>query len=90
MQALQDLSSVDPDDLLEVLNNYECRRHPKKVSRLLKFPADMTAKHKEVEHHLRWYIRELDEAKLGKFLRFCTGSDLIVSRSIIIEFTSIV
>ena len=26
MQALQDFSSVDPDDLLEVLNNYECRR----------------------------------------------------------------
>lgn len=59
----------------------------KEVSRLLKFPAEMTAKHKEVEHHLRWYIRELDEAKLGKFLRFCTGSDLIVSGSIIIEFT---
>ncbi|XP_049459333.1 uncharacterized protein LOC125905423 [Epinephelus fuscoguttatus] len=140
MQALQDFSSVDPDDLLEVLNNYECRRRvsadtlpaileeishkelvqkpnfvidcwrditkpqmnlnyeeltkmyadlkptTKKVSRLLKFQADMTAKQKEVEHHLRRYIRELDEAKLGKFPRFCTGSDLIVSDSIIIEF----
>lgn len=39
----------------------------KKVSRLLKFPADMTAKQKEVEHHLRRYIRELDEEKLGSF-----------------------
>ncbi|XP_051793651.1 uncharacterized protein LOC110945962 [Acanthochromis polyacanthus] len=140
MQALQDFSSVDPDNLLEVLNNYECRRRvsadtfpaileeishkelvqkpnfvidcwrdiakpqmslsyekltkmyadlkptTKKVSRLLKLPADMTAKQKEVEHHLRRYVRELDEAKLGKFLRFCTRSDLIVSDSIIIEF----
>lgn len=59
----------------------------KKVSRLWKFPEDMTAKQKEVEHHLRQYFRELGEAKLGKFLRFCTGSNLIVSDSIIIEFT---
>lgn len=109
-QALQDFSSVEPDDLLEVLDNYECRRRvsadtlptilmgishkelvqkpmfvidcwrditkpqitqnyerltktyadlkpTSKVSRLLKFRADMTAKQKEVEHHLRWYIR---------------------------------
>lgn len=59
----------------------------KKVSRLLKFPADMTAKQKEVEHHLRRYIGELDEEKLGKFLRFCTGSNLIVSDSVTVEFT---
>lgn len=25
-EALQDFSSVEPDDLLEVLDNYECRR----------------------------------------------------------------
>lgn len=59
----------------------------KKVSRLLKFPADKTAKQKEVEHHLRRYIRELDEEKHGKFLRFCTGSNLIVSDSVAAEFT---
>lgn len=140
-QALQDFSSVEPDDLLDVLDNYECRRKPsadtlpqilmeishkelvqkpmfvidcwrditqsqislnyeklskmyadlkpttKKVLRLLKFPADMRAKQKEIEHHLRRYIRELDEEKLGKFLRFCTGSDLIVSETITVEFT---
>lgn len=59
----------------------------KKVTRLLRFPGDMTAKQKEVEHHLKRYIRELDEVKLGKFLRFCTGSDLIVSDSVTVEFT---
>ncbi|XP_030597977.1 uncharacterized protein LOC115796683 [Archocentrus centrarchus] len=140
-QALQDFSSIEADDLLEVLDNYECRRRAsaenlqsilieishkelvqkpmfvidcwrdiakpqislhyeklrkmyddlkptsKKVTRLLKFPGDMTAKQKEVEHHLKRYIRELNEEKLGKFLRFCTGSDLIVSDSVTVEFT---
>lgn len=60
----------------------------KKVLRLLRFPADMTAKQKEVEQHLRRYIRELEEEKLSKFLRFCTGSNLIVSDSINVEFTA--
>ncbi len=59
----------------------------KKVSSLLKFPLDMTAKPKEVEHHLRRYIRELDEEKLGKFQRFCIESKLIVSDFVTVEFT---
>lgn len=36
--------------------------------------------------HLKRFIRELDEIKLQKFLRFCTGSDLIVTDSIYVEF----
>ena len=59
----------------------------KKVLKLLKFPADMSAKQKEVEHHLQRYIRELDEEELSKFLRFCTGSNLIVSDCLTVEFT---
>lgn len=140
-QALQDFSSVDMDDLVETLNNYECRRRisvdnlptilteiahkelvqkpmfvidcwreittpnitlnyakltkmyadlkatTKKVLKLLKFPEHMTPNQKEVEHHLRRYIRELDEEELSKFLRFCTGSNLIVSDSLTVEFT---
>lgn len=50
---------------------------PKKVVGLLQFPADLSSKQIEVQHHLRRYVREMDEEKLGKFLRFTTGSNLI-------------
>lgn len=140
-EALDNFSSVDMDDLLDVLNIYECRTRvtasslpgiiyeiahkeliqkpmfvidcwreitqaqifvsceeleqlytdlkptPKKVAGLLKFPPGMSAKQGEVANHLKRYIRELDEAKLGSFLRFCTGSDLVVAKAILVEFT---
>lgn len=139
-RALQDFYSVELDELLEVLDNYECRRKvsaenfseilkeishkelvqkpmfvldcwkditqsqisltfeelkemyakllptTKKVLGLLKFPADLTAKQREVAHHLKRYIREMDDEKLGKFLRFCTGCHLIVSDRISVKF----
>lgn len=37
-------------------------------------------------NHLKRLIRELDENKLKNFLRFCTGSDLLVTDSILVEF----
>ncbi|XP_065135175.2 uncharacterized protein [Paramisgurnus dabryanus] len=58
----------------------------KKVCNLLKSGTDLTTKQKEVINHLKRFIRELDEIKLQKFLRFCTGSDLIVTDSIYVEF----
>ncbi|KAG2470267.1 CHD4 protein, partial [Polypterus senegalus] len=139
-QALKDFSSVELDDILDVLDNYDCRiraspdtlpavlresahkqlvqkpmfvtdswrdiiQHhialnydqlnkmytdckptSKKVSKMLKFPVIMTPKQKEIEHHIRGYIREVDEVELCKFLRFCTGSDLIVSENITVAF----
>lgn len=139
--ALDDFSSVDVDDLLDVLNSYECRKRvtaatlpeildeishkelvqkpmfvidcwreitkpqmhlnsgeltkmysdlkptPKKVVGILNFPTGMTSKEAEVAQHLKRYIRELNEEKLGRFLRFCTGSDLLVSGLIKVEFT---
>jgi len=33
------------------------------------------------------YIREIDEEKLCKFLRICTGSNLVVSEAIHVQFT---
>ncbi|XP_061576483.1 uncharacterized protein LOC133442491 [Cololabis saira] len=139
--ALDDFSSVDDDDLLEVLDRYECRKRvtaanlpeilkeishkelvqkpmfvidcwreitqpqihlnsgeltkmysdlkptPKKVAGILNFPTGMTSKQAEVAQHLKRYVRELTEEKLGRFLRFCTGSDLLVSMVIKVEFT---
>lgn len=58
----------------------------KKVCQLLKFAADLTPKQKEVANHLKKFSRELDDNKLLKFLRFCTGSDLIVTDSIYVEY----
>lgn len=37
----------------------------------------MTQKEADISQHLKRYIRELNEEKLGGFLRFCAGSDLL-------------
>ncbi|XP_034530350.1 uncharacterized protein LOC117805870 [Notolabrus celidotus] len=141
-KALTDFCSVDTDELMDVLENYECRKRvtaetlrdilmeiahkelvqkpmyvidcwkdviqpnitldhielvkmynslrptPKKVQGLLHFPVMMTAKQREVENHLKRYIRELDDEKLCKFLRFTTGSDVITCNRIEILFTN--
>ncbi|XP_055051696.1 uncharacterized protein [Misgurnus anguillicaudatus] len=140
-QALNDFSSVDMDDLLDIMNTYECRRKvtasslsaivdeiahkeliqkpmfvidcwkevtngqislshenieqlykdleptPKKVIGFLKFPPGMSNNQAEVANHLKRYIREIDEDKLRRFLRFCTGSDLMVADAIQVQFT---
>ncbi|XP_057688452.1 uncharacterized protein LOC130913681 [Corythoichthys intestinalis] len=139
-RAMHEFSSVDENDLLEALDNYECRKKvtassfseilkeishkelvqkpmfvidcwreivqphihfnsgelnkrysdlkptPKKVAEILKFPTEMTQKQSKVAQHLKRYVRELNEEKLGRFLRFCTGSDLLVTAGIQIEF----
>jgi len=60
---------------------------PKKVNGLLKFPPEMSENQTEVANHLKRYIREIDEDKLSRFLRFCTGSDLVVTEAIHVELT---
>lgn len=141
-RALEDFTSVSFDELLEVLQTYECRRlvapdtlketlleishkellqkpmyvidcwreviqeniildqdelrnmiakltpTPRKLQALLHFPEVMTPKQREVENHLKRYLRELDDTKLGKFLRFSTGSDVITCDRIEIMFTN--
>ncbi|KAM4698703.1 uncharacterized protein WCC33_014236 [Rhinophrynus dorsalis] len=139
-EASEHFSAVDTEDILDVLDNYECRRNVsaetltttileiahkelvqrpmfvidcwrdilqplltlspeelsklyidlqptgQKVLKLLNYPEDMTPKQKEVANHLRRYIRELDYCQLQKFLRYCTGSDLIVTDRITLYF----
>ena len=75
---------LSPEALTELLTDLQPTA--KKVCQLLKFANDLTPKQKEVRNHLKRLIRELDEIKLQKFLRFCTGSDLVTTDSIYVEF----
>lgn len=141
LQALSDFWSVESDELLDVLSNYECRSRvisetlknilleiahkelvqkpmfvldwwkdvvmqhigfsneelinivqqykptAKKVTGLLHFPQSLSTTEREVQNHLKRFIRELNEEKLGRFLRFTTGSDNIVCDKIEVMFT---
>ncbi|KAL3973707.1 hypothetical protein ACER0C_024914 [Sarotherodon galilaeus] len=76
--------SLSPEALTKLFS--ELQPTSKKVCQLLKFAVDLTPQQKEVKNHLKRFIRELDNIKLQKFMRFCTGSDLIVTNSIYVEF----
>ncbi|XP_034074374.1 uncharacterized protein LOC117547703 [Gymnodraco acuticeps] len=76
--------NLSPEALTKLLSDLQPTT--KKVCKLLKFDVDLTTNQKEVANHLKRFIRELDESKLQKFLRFCTGSDLIVTDSIYVGF----
>ncbi|KAI4816859.1 hypothetical protein KUCAC02_009160, partial [Chaenocephalus aceratus] len=76
--------NLSPEALNKLLSDLQPTT--KKVCKLLTFDVDLTTNQKEVANHLKRFIRELDESKLQKFLRFCTGSDLIVTDSIYVGF----
>ena len=61
----------------------------KKVCKMLKFGIDLTLSQKEVANHLKKLIIELDESRPHTVLLFCTGSDLILTDSIHVEFVEI-
>lgn len=75
---------ISPEELVQLYSDLQPT--PKKVCQLLKFPEQLTPKQEEVANHLKRYIRELDESQLQKFLRFCTGSNLVTTVSIFVEF----
>ena len=62
---------------------------PKKVANLLKFPDNMSEDATATSHHLRRFIRELDTDHLKRFLRFCTGSDILTEKCIEISFVNV-
>ncbi|XP_069045208.1 uncharacterized protein [Lepisosteus oculatus] len=136
----RDFNSSDQDELLEILDNYSCRRMPnahnieqilqelahktliqepayvieqwesvlaplskaleeietvyenlqptaRKIIRSLKFPCTMNAQEKEISKHITTYLRECDGRKQSLFLRFCTGSDLFLGKTVTVDFT---
>ena len=62
---------------------------PRRVAQILKFPDAMSADELAVSNHLRRFVRELDENLLKRFLRFCTGSDLLLGKDIEVSFVNV-
>ncbi|XP_036445584.1 uncharacterized protein LOC118821195 isoform X1 [Colossoma macropomum] len=83
--VLKDLAkTISPQKLTEIIE--ERVPSPKKVNALLKFPEDMNVQQNTVARHLKRYIRELDDSILQRFLRFCTGADVIFGKHITVQF----
>lgn len=63
----------------------------KGVLSLLKFSEGISNNDRNVMHYLRQYIKEMDNDRLKLFLRFCTGSYLLVPdvNRITVEINSI-
>ena len=60
----------------------------KKVLALL-YSSPVNSAQREAVSYLQRYIRGLDEEKLTKLLRFCTGSTMICVQRIALEFTNL-
>ncbi|CAG2192344.1 unnamed protein product [Mytilus edulis] len=61
----------------------------RKVVQILKFPDFMDAPCSEVSNYLKRFVKNLEADTLKRFLRFCTGSDLLTAECITIEFNSL-
>lgn len=62
---------------------------PRRVLGLLKFSDLMSAEESTVANHLRRFVRELDKVSIARFLRFCTGSDLMIREKIDVSFVNV-
>ena len=58
----------------------------KNILKVLNFPSDMGDEEKVVSVHLKKYIRELDTKGCKQFCRFCTGSDIMLTNAIHVQF----
>ncbi|KAK3097567.1 hypothetical protein FSP39_010956 [Pinctada imbricata] len=63
--------------------------NPRRVLSLLKFPDDLCADGQTTSNHLKRFIRGLDDNLLTRFLRFCTGADLLTEGSITVSFVDV-
>ena len=59
------------------------------INSMLKFPESMTSEEQTVAKHLQRFVRELSGDLLRKFLRFCTGSDLLLTEKIDVSFVNV-
>lgn len=61
----------------------------RKITRALAFPSTMNDQGKDIKQYVTTYLRECDSQRLSGFLRFCTGSDLILGKTITIYLTNL-
>lgn len=59
---------------------------PIRVISLLKFPENMCEDATSTSHHLKRFIREMNSDLPTRFLRFCTGADLLTEKCIEVSF----
>lgn len=57
---------------------------------ILSFPESMSADEINTCNHVKRFVKELTPEKLRRFLRFCTGSDLMVVDTITVNFVNVV
>jgi hypothetical protein len=60
----------------------------RRVVSVMKFPDTMSPEDHVVANHLKRFVRELEIDPLKKFMRFCTGSDLLLGKEIEIAFVN--
>ncbi|KAL4226851.1 hypothetical protein ACF0H5_014830 [Mactra antiquata] len=78
---------ITEDQLNELYLNL--KPSPRSVIKLLSFPDTMTIEETSVSQHLKRFVRELDSDHLRKFLRFTTGSDLMIIKTIYVSFVNV-
>ena len=76
---------------LEGISEAYVNLHPtlRKVIRSISYPTTMNDQQKNIGKHLSTYLRESDAQHLSLFLRFCTGSDLFLGKTITLSFTNL-
>ncbi|CAM4653063.1 unnamed protein product [Leuciscus chuanchicus] len=61
----------------------------RKVMKSIAYPATMNLQQKHTGRYLSTFLRESDKQHLSLFLRFCTGSDLFLGKTITVSFTQL-
>ncbi|XP_001338892.3 uncharacterized protein si:ch73-30l9.1 [Danio rerio] len=82
---LQSVGENMTAERLEQITN-DLQPKARNVAKNLKFPLSMPPSETTVSNHLLRFIRERDQKELGLFLRYCTGSDLFLSKTIHVTF----
>ncbi|XP_035987320.1 uncharacterized protein si:ch73-30l9.1 isoform X2 [Fundulus heteroclitus] len=73
-------------DLNKILDDLKPRA--RNITKCIQFPAGMSDAETITSNQLLRFIRERDEKELGLFLRYCTGSDLFLAKTIKVTFSS--
>ncbi|XP_033643725.1 uncharacterized protein LOC117303616 [Asterias rubens] len=81
----QRLTQLLPKGGLDELYN-KLKPTPHKVTSILQFEEHLERKEQSISTFLKKYIRQCPEERLLRFLRFCTGADVLIASSIKVRF----